>query len=164
MMTQQQTPSTPTNIQQPQQKFIQSTSSYSIKNQPQQQQQQQQQQKWRATSFFSNLGSSSPALYLDDHDEDIRIKIYYSGLITVIYLKGSNSTSGANNSNNDSNSSRSSGGSGEETIEIDVLRARVREICGFEERMVFTMKWVDDEGDPCTIGSQAELVYSFFLR
>eukprot|EP00914_Ancora_sagittata_P001094 GHVO01002859.1.p1 GENE.GHVO01002859.1~~GHVO01002859.1.p1 ORF type:complete len:544 (-),score=56.88 GHVO01002859.1:366-1997(-) len=33
----------------------------------------------------------------------------------------------------------------------------MRDICKFDEDQLFTMKWVDEEGDPCTISSQMEL-------
>lgn len=46
---------------------------------------------------------------------------------------------------------------------MDMLREEMRTICGFGtagpglEPDQFTMKWVDDEGDPCRIASQREL-------
>lgn len=42
---------------------------------------------------------------------------------------------------------------------MDKLREDMRTICGFDMRpeSQFTMKWVDDEGDPCRIASQQEL-------
>ena len=33
----------------------------------------------------------------------------------------------------------------------------MREICGFPRTHPFTVKWVDEEGDPCTISSQCEV-------
>lgn len=33
----------------------------------------------------------------------------------------------------------------------------MREICGFPKKLPFTIKWVDEEGDPCTISSQLEV-------
>jgi hypothetical protein len=41
-------------------------------------------------------------------------------------------------------------------ISVDALREEMRTICGFGTEQ-FTMKWVDDEGDPCRIVSQQEL-------
>ena len=35
--------------------------------------------------------------------------------------------------------------------------SEMREICGFPRVHPFTIKWVDEEGDPCTISSQREL-------
>lgn len=45
---------------------------------------------------------------------------------------------------------------------VDTLREEMRTICGFSAAGgaasdQFTMKWVDDEGDPCRIASQQEL-------
>ncbi|XP_077998041.1 protein kinase C iota type-like [Glandiceps talaboti] len=42
-------------------------------------------------------------------------------------------------------------------ISIDQFCRDMREICSFDEEQPFTMKWVDEEGDPCTISSQEEL-------
>lgn len=44
-------------------------------------------------------------------------------------------------------------------ISVDILREEMRTICGFGTAGPdqFTMKWVDDEGDPCRIASQHEL-------
>lgn len=44
-------------------------------------------------------------------------------------------------------------------ISVDKLREEMRTICGFGTSGTdqFTMKWVDDEGDPCRIASQQEL-------
>ncbi|XP_076277224.1 protein kinase C iota type isoform X2 [Lasioglossum baleicum] len=41
-------------------------------------------------------------------------------------------------------------------ISFDTLREEMRTICGFDAsgQDQFTMKWVDDEGDPCRIASQ----------
>lgn len=36
------------------------------------------------------------------------------------------------------------------------MREEMKTICGFGTEQ-FTMKWVDDEGDPCRIASQQEL-------
>ena len=41
-------------------------------------------------------------------------------------------------------------------ISVDTLREEMRTICGFSTEQ-FTMKWIDDEGDPCRIVSQQEL-------
>ncbi|XP_072035800.1 protein kinase C iota type-like isoform X2 [Amphiura filiformis] len=42
-------------------------------------------------------------------------------------------------------------------VTIDDLYADMREVCSFQEDQEFTMKWVDEDGDPCTISSQEEL-------
>ncbi|XP_070522322.1 atypical protein kinase C isoform X2 [Cardiocondyla obscurior] len=62
--------------------------------------------------------------------DDIRVKIIYNGEIQITYI-----TPG---------------------ISVDALREEMRTICGFGTEQ-FTMKWIDDEGDPCRIASQQEL-------
>lgn len=42
-------------------------------------------------------------------------------------------------------------------ITFDQLCQEMRDICRFSHDQVFTMKWVDEEGDPCTISTQVEL-------
>lgn len=39
---------------------------------------------------------------------------------------------------------------------VDFL-ALVSQICKFDKMQLFTIKWVDEEGDPCTLSSQVEL-------
>ncbi|XP_066500980.1 protein kinase C zeta type isoform X2 [Hoplias malabaricus] len=41
------------------------------------------------------------------------------------------------------------------------LCAEVREMCGVHCEQPITLKWIDDEGDPCTISSQIELDEAF---
>uniref|UniRef100_T1J7C8 protein kinase C n=1 Tax=Strigamia maritima TaxID=126957 RepID=T1J7C8_STRMM len=62
---------------------------------------------------------------------EIRVKTAFNGEIMVTYI--------------DSN------------ISLDALCKEMREICRFDGEQEFTMKWVDEEGDPCTISSQQEL-------
>ncbi|XP_061940296.1 protein kinase C iota type-like isoform X3 [Apis cerana] len=66
-------------------------------------------------------------------NDDIRVKIIYNGEVQITYI-----TPG---------------------ISVDTLREEMRTICGFGAAGLdqFTMKWVDDEGDPCRIASQHEL-------
>ncbi|XP_014207611.1 atypical protein kinase C isoform X2 [Copidosoma floridanum] len=66
-------------------------------------------------------------------NDDIRVKIVYNGEVQITYI-----TAG---------------------ISVDKLREEMRTICGFGNQAPdqFTMKWVDDEGDPCRIASQQEL-------
>ncbi|KAJ8674966.1 hypothetical protein QAD02_010752 [Eretmocerus hayati] len=68
-------------------------------------------------------------------NDDIRVKIIYNGEVQITYI-----TAG---------------------ISVDKLRDEMRTICGFGSSGPgpdqFTMKWVDDEGDPCRIASQQEL-------
>lgn len=42
-------------------------------------------------------------------------------------------------------------------VTLEQLQREMREICHFPSEQVFTMKWVDEEGDPCTITTQMEL-------
>ncbi|XP_031783605.1 atypical protein kinase C isoform X4 [Nasonia vitripennis] len=67
--------------------------------------------------------------------DDIRVKIVYNGEVQITYI-----TAG---------------------ISVDKLREEMRAICNFDatgpSSDQFTMKWVDDEGDPCRIASQQEL-------
>ncbi|CAF0958561.1 unnamed protein product [Brachionus calyciflorus] len=90
--------------------------------------------------FFSSLSSgNSGRLGSELVNEDIKIQIYYSGVITVIYIKYDEIR--LNN-----------------TYELEKLKKSIREICKFEQiEQPFTIKWVDEEGDPCTISSQIEL-------
>ncbi|KAF5886218.1 protein kinase C zeta type-like isoform X1, partial [Clarias magur] len=41
------------------------------------------------------------------------------------------------------------------------LCEEVREMCRVQEDLPLTLKWIDDEGDPCTISSQMELDEAF---
>lgn len=42
-------------------------------------------------------------------------------------------------------------------VKYEQMCLEVKEICKFDLDQPFTMKWVDEEGDPCTISSQIEL-------
>ncbi|KAK9304685.1 hypothetical protein QLX08_004096 [Tetragonisca angustula] len=66
-------------------------------------------------------------------NDDIRVKIIYNGEVQITYI-----TPG---------------------ISVDTLREEMRTICGFGATgpTQFTMKWIDDEGDPCRIATQHEL-------
>ncbi|GAB0099605.1 atypical protein kinase C-like [Sergentomyia squamirostris] len=44
-----------------------------------------------------------------------------------------------------------------ENVTFDELCTEIRGMCQFSPDQVFTMKWVDEENDPCTISSQLEL-------
>uniref|UniRef100_A0A8B9PJZ5 protein kinase C n=1 Tax=Apteryx owenii TaxID=8824 RepID=A0A8B9PJZ5_APTOW len=45
----------------------------------------------------------------------------------------------------------------------DELCNEVREMCILQQEQPITLKWIDDEGDPCTISSQMELEEAFRL-
>ncbi|XP_018097727.1 protein kinase C iota type isoform X2 [Xenopus laevis] len=51
----------------------------------------------------------------------------------------------------------------EPSISFDGLCNEVRDMCTFENDQPFTMKWIDEEGDPCTVSSQLELEEAFRL-
>jgi hypothetical protein len=89
--------------------------STSLNNKKQQQQQQN--------------GTSTPQKSLALND--IKVQVYYCGLIMVIYIR--------------------------QDLKLDEFVNTLRQICQFEEQQLFTIKWVDEEGDPCTISSQQEL-------
>lgn len=94
----------------------------------------------KKTGFFSSLSSTSTNRGIG-HEfaaEDTKIQIYYSGTITVIYIKYEDIQLNG-------------------TYELDKFKQHIRDVCKFEAEDEFTMKWVDEEGDPCTIGSQMEL-------
>ncbi|XP_075741392.1 protein kinase C iota type-like isoform X2 [Rhipicephalus microplus] len=67
----------------------------------------------------------------DGEGNEIRVKTAYNGEIMVMYIDPS--------------------------IALEKLCKEMRDICKFNEEQPFTMKWVDEEGDPCTISSQEEL-------
>ena len=62
---------------------------------------------------------------------DIRVKTVYNGTISIIYIGPS--------------------------ITYDVMVSEMRETCSFPRTYPFTIKWMDEDGDPCTISSQREL-------
>lgn len=62
---------------------------------------------------------------------EIRAKIAYNGEVLITYIN--------------------------QDITLEGLCQEMREICRFPSDQVFTMKWVDEEGDPCTISTQLEL-------
>lgn len=72
-------------------------------------------------------GSSGAPAILDD----VKVQCYYCGLIMVVYVSAH--------------------------VSIEEFFGLLREICKFEAGQLFTLKWVDEEGDPCTLSSQCEL-------
>ncbi|XP_039301034.1 atypical protein kinase C-like isoform X2 [Nilaparvata lugens] len=62
---------------------------------------------------------------------DIRVNTAYNGEIMITYI--------------------------DPHITVEQLSQLMREICRFSQDQVFTMKWVDEEGDPCIITTQMEL-------
>lgn len=49
------------------------------------------------------------------------------------------------------------------SMNYDELCDEVREMCNLHQGQPITLKWIDDEGDPCTISSQMELEEAFRL-
>nr|XP_014344177.1 PREDICTED: protein kinase C zeta type [Latimeria chalumnae] len=49
------------------------------------------------------------------------------------------------------------------SLSYDGLCKEVRDMCGLHHQQPITLKWIDDEGDPCTISSQMELEEAFRL-
>lgn len=43
------------------------------------------------------------------------------------------------------------------------LCEEVQDMCGLHQQHPLTLKWVDNEGDPCTVSSQMELEEAFRL-
>jgi atypical protein kinase C iota type len=62
---------------------------------------------------------------------DIKVKIAYNGEVLIFYIA--------------------------ENITYEELCKEIRGICRFAPDQVFTMKWIDEENDPCTISCQMEL-------
>ncbi|NXO04463.1 KPCZ kinase, partial [Rhinopomastus cyanomelas] len=67
----------------------------------------------------------------------IRVKAHYSGDILITNLDAS--------------------------MSYDKLCDEVHEMCNLQQEQPITLKWIDDEGDPCTISSQMELEEAFRL-
>ncbi|XP_064292420.1 atypical protein kinase C-like isoform X1 [Plodia interpunctella] len=67
----------------------------------------------------------------DNHTNDVRVKTVYSGDVMITYIK--------------------------HNITLEEFTQEMVAICRFPPDQVFTMKWVDEEGDPCTISTQLEL-------
>ncbi|CAF0740125.1 unnamed protein product [Brachionus calyciflorus] len=82
--------------------------------------------------FSSQLKlNSSKTKIIPSDSNDIKIQVYYCGLIMVVYIKNN--------------------------LKIEEFYNMLRDICKFDDQQLFTIKWVDEEGDPCTVSSQIEL-------
>ncbi|KAE8745667.1 hypothetical protein FOCC_FOCC007668, partial [Frankliniella occidentalis] len=62
---------------------------------------------------------------------EIRVKTVFNGEVMITYI--------------------------DPNITLEQLQREMRAICHFSGEQVFTMKWVDEEGDPCTVTTQMEL-------
>ncbi|KAJ9575954.1 hypothetical protein L9F63_007181 [Diploptera punctata] len=70
-------------------------------------------------------------LSMDSTVAEIRVKTAFNGELMVTYINPE--------------------------ISLEQLYKEIKEICRFSEDQEFTVKWIDEEGDPCTISSQIEL-------
>jgi len=88
---------------------------------------------------MSRIASSSnkmPVVNSNNNDSstlvnDVKVKIAYNGEVLIFYI--------------------------DENITYEELCKEIRGICRFAPDQVFTMKWIDEENDPCTISCQMEL-------
>ncbi|GCB66888.1 hypothetical protein scyTo_0000658 [Scyliorhinus torazame] len=48
-------------------------------------------------------------------------------------------------------------------ITYDGMCSEVREMCSLQQDQPITLKWIDNEGDPCTVSSHMELEEAFRL-
>ncbi|KAM7030572.1 protein kinase C zeta type isoform 2-T3 [Acridotheres tristis] len=74
---------------------------------------------------------------IDLNKDFIRVKTHYSGDILITNLDAS--------------------------MSYAELCDEVHEMCNLQQEQPITLKWIDDEGDPCTISSQMELEEAFRL-
>ncbi|KAL2103391.1 hypothetical protein ACEWY4_000259 [Coilia grayii] len=72
------------------------------------------------------------------HTENVKIKAHYAGDMLISDLESS--------------------------LTYPELCEEVRDICSLHQHQPITLKWIDDEGDPCTISSQMELEEAFRLH
>ncbi|XP_059164218.1 protein kinase C iota type-like isoform X3 [Physella acuta] len=72
-----------------------------------------------------------PTLDPEELENSVRIRVGYDGNILITNIK------------ND--------------VKYSDFCAEIKDICKFVENQPFTVKWLDEEGDPCTISSQIEL-------
>lgn len=66
-----------------------------------------------------------------DDPSEIKVKIAYSGEVFVVTIAPG--------------------------LLLEALLQEIRGVCRFDLQQAYTIKWVDEEGDPCTISSQREL-------
>uniref|UniRef100_A0A0N5AAQ0 Protein kinase C n=1 Tax=Syphacia muris TaxID=451379 RepID=A0A0N5AAQ0_9BILA len=66
-----------------------------------------------------------------EEDNDVKLKTRFHGQVLILYAKI--------------------------PLRLDTFLADLREACKQPQNQPITVKWIDEEGDPCTIGSQLEL-------
>lgn len=76
-------------------------------------------------------------LVMNNENNEIRLKIAYNGEIFIAYIPYIDQN--------------------QQNITFEQLCQEMQQICRFSIDQIFTMKWVDEEGDPCTISTQEEL-------
>uniref|UniRef100_UPI00358F7428 protein kinase C iota type-like isoform X1 n=1 Tax=Myxine glutinosa TaxID=7769 RepID=UPI00358F7428 len=67
----------------------------------------------------------------EEENSRIKVKAYYNGDILISHVGP--------------------------TLTFSGLCEDIRQMCAFSQGQPFTLKWIDEEGDPCTISSQMEL-------
>lgn len=82
---------------------------------------------------YSSSSSPNKKMTSCELDQEIKIQIYFGGLCTVVYYKE------------------------EDQFEMAKFTDKIRHVCRFDQEQELTLKWVDEEGDPCTLSSQLEL-------
>ncbi|XP_065561183.1 atypical protein kinase C-like isoform X1 [Artemia franciscana] len=79
-----------------------------------------------------------PAVEFDVSESgEVKLKLAFNGEILVTYI--------------------------DPKVDLQRLKDELRDICHFSQDQLFTMKWIDEEGDPCTISSQEELAEAIRL-
>ena len=78
-----------------------------------------------------SISGNMPNQYFSEDLNEIRVKTVFYGEVMITYIK--------------------------RTIGLEQLCKEMRDICRFAADKQFTMKWVDEEGDPCTISTEIEL-------
>lgn len=79
----------------------------------------------------------STQLVNDNNINEIRAKIVYNAEVLITYI--------------------------DPNITLEEICKEMRDTCRFATDQVFTMKWVDEEGDPCIISTQMELAEAIRL-
>ena len=83
-------------------------------------------------SHEMGMNSAQSHQRLNDSDiPEIRVKTAYNGQVYITYI--------------------------DHSITYPLLMSEMKGICGFGDDQDLTVKWVDEEGDPCIIQSQTEL-------
>ena len=83
-------------------------------------------------SHEMGMNSAQSHQRLNDSDiPEIRVKTAYNGQVYITYI--------------------------DHSITYPLLMSEMKGICGFGDDQDLTVKWVDEEGDPCVIQSQTEL-------